>query len=179
MEMWLSVPYYTALWYLLRVIQFLEDGKITSSGVVKTLAGSAPLWGASVAWTYQTFLSLPTDPGGCFVVTAASRGHRKFVGPFLEAPHRGETRLSNQQLATLWQFESLWHSRAPRTHAAFRKAYNFIGPIIARRITSPWIADAFYIALKPVELFARFLVNARVLKRIKDGASSPRLLRTN
>jgi hypothetical protein len=162
MEMWLAVPFYTALWYVFRAAQSAANGKIKFSGVLKTLTGSAPFWGASAAWTYHAYFSLPTDPPGCFIVTAASRGHRNFVGPFLEVPHRGKTRLVNQQLATLWQLEALWRGRAQRSHAVFRRGYNVVGPIIARRITAPLIADALYVALKPAEFFGRLLVNSSI-----------------
>ncbi len=81
-------------------------------------------------------------------------------------------RFVNQQLATLWAFEVLWRECAPQSHAVFRRGYNLVGPVIARRITSPWIADALYIALKPAELLARFLVNVSSFKIIKPGASA-------
>jgi hypothetical protein len=67
-------------------------------------------------------------------------------------------RFANQQLITLWQLEALWRTTALRSHTIFRRGYNLFGPIIARRITSPWVADAAYVALKPAELLARLIV---------------------
>jgi hypothetical protein len=37
----------------------------------------------------------------------------------------------------------------------FRKIYNHAGPVIARRMTSPWLADLTFLALKPLEWLAR------------------------
>jgi hypothetical protein len=162
----LVVPFYTAVWYVLRAVQLIQAAKITASPLVKTATSSLPFWAASVFWSYNTYLSLPDHfRPDCFVVTAASRGHRKFVGPFREVPHRGQTRLANQQLITLWQLEALWRTHDPRSHAVFRRAYNIIGPIIARRITAPLIADALYIALKPAELLARLFVHVITLRQ--------------
>lgn len=154
----LVVPFYTAIWYVLRAVQLIRAAKITASPLIKTTTSSLPFWAAGVFWSYQNYLSLPDHLETCFVVTAASRGHRKFVGPFREVPHRGQTRLANQQLATLWQFESLWRNNSPRSHRIFRRGYNIIGPILARRIRSPWLADAVYLALKPAELLAQLTV---------------------
>jgi len=50
-------------------------------------------------------------------------------------------------LITFWRLEALWQRRAPRSHTAFRRAYNRVGPVVAGRIggrtpsgrpSSPW-----------------------------------------
>jgi len=152
----LFVPLYTSIWYIARTSQALRNQPPDAVNLTVALASSLPFWALSVFWSYKTYLKLPDQPApDCFVVTAASRGHRKIVGPLSGVIHRGRKRLANQQLATLWAFEVLWRNASPRSHTAFRRGYNVIGPIIARRITSPWVADAFYFALKPAELFAR------------------------
>lgn len=157
---WLLVPLYTAVWYVLRAVRVIRNKRVNSSALAQVMLGSTPFWALSLYWSYKTYLSLPDHPPpDCFVVTAASRGLRRFVGPFAAVAHRGERRLANQQLATLWQFENLWRSSAPRTHAMFRSIYNRIGPMIARRIISPWLADVVYVALKPLEIAARQSLN--------------------
>jgi hypothetical protein len=163
----LLVPLYTSIWYSVRAVQTVRNHPVDSGKLTIALASSLPLWAVSALWSYKTYLSLPDQVQDCFVVTAASRGHQEFVGPFLNVPHRGRNRIANQQLATLWAFEVLWRNAAPRTHGAFRSIYNLIGPVIARRITSPWTADVFYLALKPAEFLARFLVNASAFQRSK------------
>ena len=154
----LSVPLYTSIWYSARAFRAIRNQPPEAVNLTVALGSSLPFWALSVFWSYKTYLSLPDQVSDCFVVTAASRGHRKIVGPLSGVIHGGRQRLANQQLATLWAFEALWCNASPRSHAAFRLGYNVIGPILARRITSPWVADAFYIALKPAEFFARCIL---------------------
>ena len=119
--------------------------------------GGLPLWLASGFWSWKVFESLPDKaPQGCFVVTAASRGHANIVGPLLEIEHCGRKEFANRQLITLRRFELLWNQRAPHCHAMFRRGYNKLGPVIASKINSPITADVAYVALKPVEIVARF-----------------------
>jgi hypothetical protein len=97
-------------------------------------------------------------PGGCFVVTAAGCGHRRFVGPFFEIQRHGRRIQVNQQLITLRQFEDLWRQRAPHSHRCCRFLYNRLGPAMAAQIRSPWLADLAYAAIKPAELAARLAI---------------------
>jgi len=163
----LLVPLYTSIWYVARAIYAVRTHPIASTKLMLALTSSLPFWALSVWWSYKTYLSLPDRETGCFVVTAASRGHRSFVGPFLNVTHRGGNRVANQQLATFWAFEALWRGHAPRTHAVFRRVYNVLGPAIAKRITSPWVADLFYVALKPLEVFARAALMLPALPTLK------------
>ena len=59
---------------------------------------------------------------------------------------------------TLWQFEAWWRDHAKRSHALFRRAYNHLGPVVARRISSAWKADLAYLMLKPVEFVAQLFL---------------------
>lgn len=170
----LLVPLYTAVWYILRAVHINRDARVKSSALSQAMLGSAPFWALSLFWSYKHYLALPDHPpGDCFVVTAASRGHRRFVGPFLLVAHRGQQRMANQQLATLWQFENLWRSFAPCSHAIFRSIYNRIGPVIALGIVSAWFADVVYVVLKPVEIGARLSLN---LAAIHTGSINSNLL---
>ena len=162
---WLCVPFYVAVWYSARAVQLVKKSNLGLKTYLVALLGSLPFWAASILWSQKTFGSLPDVTSGCFVVTAAGRGHRKWVGPFFETSRHGHRLQANQQLITLWQFEDLWRCRFPLGHRWFRHLYNHIGPFIAAQIRSPWVADVIFIALKPIELMAR-AVNPT--QKIKD-----------
>jgi hypothetical protein len=157
-KIWLLVPFYVAVWYSVRAANLIRHAPLKPGAYLAALLGSLPLWIGSVLWSRRIYETLPNNPPECFVVTAASRGHAGIVGPFIEISRRGRTRTVNAQSATLWQFEHRWHARAPRGHAVFRRIYNRLGPAIACRITRPWMADVAYLAIKPAELAAAFLL---------------------
>ena len=163
--LWQLVPIYVAVWYVFRVVQIIRQSPLEFGNYFWITLATVPSWLISWFWAKHIYEALPkTPPQGCFVVTAASTGHARLVGPFVEIERRGEAFRANQQLLTLWQFERLWQNRFPRSHRRFRRIYNRIGPVIAARIRSPWLADAFYLALKPVELAAT-IINRKALKK--------------
>ena len=158
MLLWLLVPLYIAVWDATLLVKIMPHSKLDPFAFVVTFLGSIPFWVGGVIWSRRVFESLPEKPPSCFVVTAASRGHRRFVGPFVITHRHGDPRSANRQLITFWQLEQLWRERAPQKHATFRRGYNAVGPIIARQIRSSWLADVTYLALKPAELTARLLI---------------------
>ncbi len=93
----------------------------------------------------------PAGYGDCFVVSAAAMGHPRFVGSRFD-PQSGMT--INLQLLRLWALEQRLASRWPVAHRSLRRWYDAIGPALARRISSPFVADVVYVALKPLELLA-------------------------
>lgn len=151
----LLLPFYVAAGYSIRAGQLVRAAKLKPSAYLKSLLIALPCWIASVSWAKQSFAALPDKSPDCFVVTAASRGHPAFVGPFTEITHHGRRRRANRQLVTFWQFEERWQRRAPASHAVFRRIYNFVGPVLARHLTRRWLADLTWFALKPAELLAR------------------------
>jgi hypothetical protein len=158
--LWLLVPLYTAAWYCWRAGQLMLQAQVRPLTYLWTMLGSSPFWIWSVVWSRNTYLSLPNvAPTGCFIVTAATRGHRRVVGPLVSFSHRGQIREANLQLLTFWRFEASWQQLAPSTHARFRRIYNRCGPTLARRLGSPWAADAAYLALKPLEILARVMLS--------------------
>ena len=159
---WLLVPLYVAAWHLIRARQLTRAAPFDFWTYFISFIGSLPLWLASWIWSKNIFESLPDDPGGCFIVTAAGRGHKKCVGPLIEITRHGRQLQANQQLLTFWQFENLWRNHASRSHQIFRRYYNQIGPVVARQIKSPWQADLVHLALKPMELVARLANKTRV-----------------
>ena len=154
----LVVPFYVAVWYGRRAAQLAKATNLSPTAIVLTVLGSTPFWVWSIVLSRQTYLKLPDQPPGCFVVTAASRGHACVVGPTRPVRHGNRGLLANRQLLTLWSFEHVWHESHPASHARFRRLYNVWGPRLARRITNPWTADITYLLLKPVEMAALLLL---------------------
>ena len=120
-----------------------------------------------IAWFVGLFLSivakyplaaeiydrLPDEPPeNCFVVTAATRGHRNVVGSWYD---NEQHRLLNQQLLTFWRFENRLQTSLPNLHRIIRKVYNRVGPTLARMIVFRFQADLVYLLLKPAEFVAR------------------------
>ncbi len=161
---WMLVPVYVAIWYSARALQLVVTSEVGWACICGWLAGSLPLWLGSLFWSQQAYQSLPDKaPTGCFIVTAAGRGHRKCVGPFYELDHNGRRLEANQQLLRFWQLEERWCSVSPRSHRQFRRVYNRFGPVLAARIKSPWLSDATYLALKPAEYLAVLLISKQAL----------------
>lgn len=117
------------------------------------LGGLMALTAIKVPLAQWLFERLPAErpPEGCFVVSAAARGHRRFVGSWLD-PATG--RPVNRQLQRLRAFEDALRIGFPRLHRLLRAIYNRIGPSIARRTGHPLLADVTYLLLKPLELLA-------------------------
>lgn len=158
LKIWMVVPFYVAIWYSLRAVQFARETKLGSKELWGSILGTLPFWFGSVIWSQSTYTSLPDTQQGCFIITAAGHGHRKFVGPFTEIKRHGRRIQANQQLVTFWEFESLWRNYEPCTHRFFRRIYNRFGPTIAAHIQSPWLADLTYIAVKPVEIAVKLAI---------------------
>ncbi|HEY5231971.1 MAG TPA: DUF6688 family protein [Verrucomicrobiae bacterium] len=159
---WMCVPFYVAAWYSIRAAQLMKAAGLKFRNYLWALLGSLPFWLLSIWWSKNIYASLPDKaPDGCFIVTAAARGHQKFVGPFFEIEHRGHARFANRQLITFWKFESLWCKKFPRSHGNFRKVYNRTGSRIAKKIHSPWLADLTFVALKPAEWLVSFMLQQR------------------
>lgn len=151
------IPVYTFVWYFTLALHAGRRSPQSFLAYLYTLLGSLPFWAAGVFVSIQKYKSLPNTPPDCFIVTAATHGHAGLVGPFTNAVHRNEIRQVNRQLLTFWRLENIWQLHAPRSHRLFRKIYNRIGPLIARRIRSPWLADMVYLMLKPAEWMAAIL----------------------
>lgn len=160
--LWMLVPLYVSVWYWFRAVQLIKESKPGLKPLLlNAMIGSVPFWIGSVLWSRQAYAALPDVAPGCFIVTAAGRGHSQLVGPFFEIERNGRTLQANRQLLTLWQFENLWRSQSPQSHRHFRRFYNRVGPVVAARIKSPWTADIAYLAIKPVELVARMVAAGR------------------
>jgi hypothetical protein len=155
---WFLVPLYVSVWYLIRACQLFIASNMTVRTLVSSFLWTIPLWITTFILTRKCYASLPDQAPSCFIATAASRGHSVVVGTRRRVRHDGQDREANQQLMTLWNLEDLWARRAPNGHARFRKVYNVVGPMVAARVASPFVADVVYLALKPVEITARIIL---------------------
>lgn len=167
-EFGLLVPFYVAIWYSARAVEQIKKARLNFWIYLISLACSLPFWLWSWLLSRSEYASLPQKAPDCFIVTAAGQGHAAFVGTHIEIERNGRRLLANQQLITFWQFEDLWRNFAPRSHRIFRCGYNRVGPMIAAQIKSPWLADFTYLAIKPLELVAKF-ANA-TMGKIKNFA---------
>lgn len=159
--LFLLVPCYIQAWFLWRVYDLREILVPAWRRLAAGLLTGLPCWIAAVIMARRNYVALP-ESTDCFVVTAASHGHRVLVGPTQPVQHRGHLRAATRQLATFWALEAVWQEVAPRTHRIFRRTYNRLGPLIARRIRTTWRADIVYLLLKPAELLARIAVSRSV-----------------
>jgi hypothetical protein len=114
-----------------------------------TLSWSVAVWSAVVYYR-----SLSTTAPDCFIAAAAARGHPRFVGSRRVRMANGHTLRVNRQLRVLKGFELALLALAPGIHRPLRAVYNRLGPVAARRIRHPLLADLAYVALKPAEWLA-------------------------
>lgn len=121
-------------------------------------------WRYAVLRAVEAYQKLPTEDPSCFIATAAARGHMQFVG----SRDVGRSYRVTNQLEYLKAFELLLRSTCPHLHGRLRRIYNRVGPAVARRIRSPWVADAVYLLLKPLEWMAWTVV--RVVARVPGDA---------
>jgi hypothetical protein len=104
---------------------------------------------AKIPLASRLYADLPDElPEGCFIVSAATRGHPRVVGAWHEATL---DRVVNRQLLEFWAFEAKLQKRYPRFHRQLRRIYNCIAPSIARGVRFRWQADILYWTLKPMQ----------------------------
>ena len=91
---------------------------------------------------------IPQGYGDCFIVSAAAKGHpyivRSWIHPTIGKP-------VNHQWHIFKSFEALLAYYFPVFHWKLRCFYNYVGPLIARKIRNSWQADFVYFLLKPIE----------------------------
>ncbi|MEK6237175.1 MAG: hypothetical protein N2C14_20900, partial [Planctomycetales bacterium] len=100
-------------------------------------------------------LSIKPMRDDCYVATAAANGHARFVGAKSTVFANGETAPVNDQPRHLKCGELALKAAAPRLHRLIRRAYDFLGPRLAKRLAHPILADLAYLALKPAEWLVR------------------------
>ena len=166
--------YTLALLYARRKIRF-QFGLKRAFAVVTWIAGYFAAWRISVDLMLVEYAKLPKEaPQNCFVATAAARGHSGFVKGCEVKTRSGECIRVSQQMQILKGAELLLRAIFPRAHRLLRRFYNHFGPKLASHISTPWRADAAYLALKPAEWLA-LVVFKMLLNHNSRTASISRL----
>ncbi len=126
------------------LVQFLS--------VVTWLGAFMGLCRTSIDLSLKKYSTLPLEPPeGCYVATAAARGHKAFVGVQDDLCNAFPVSL---QLCRLKAFELTVRSLCPALHCGLRKIYDCVGPLAASYICNRYLADAAYVLLKPAEWLA-------------------------
>ena len=114
----------------------------------------------------------------CYVCTAAARGHRRVVKSEPLLCPDGRVLRVNRQMRYLKCAELLFMQMAPRFHYTCRSVYDVVGPLVARTLAHPLLADLAYVSLKPLEWLAKAGIGALVpnpeilLNRVYLGETS-------
>ena len=144
------------------------DGKSCHWAVGWLLAYAAS-WKYSLDAMLAEYAKLPTVEPKCYVSAAAAHGHAQFVGvaQFRELDAVCDLHSAypvNMQMCRLKFLEFALAAALPGVHRAVRRAYNACGPRAAAACRSNvWLADASYLALKPLEVVAELL---RIVARV-------------
>jgi hypothetical protein len=115
------------------------------------LAGFWMTWKWALESMMVEYSKLPTTNPNCFVSSSAACGHRWLV----KSTALPGGQLVNRQMKRLKFLEFALAAVFPTLHSVVRGIYDHLGPPLAsicRR--NVWIADATYLALKPVEQLA-------------------------
>jgi hypothetical protein len=112
-------------------------------------------WWISVKCMLIEYSKLPTEPPDCYIATAAANGHRCFVRSEDVMLTSGQTMRVNAQLRYLKCGELMIKAAVPIIHRFIRVIYDAFGPVLARCLIWPVLADATYILLKPAEWIVR------------------------
>lgn len=106
----------------------------------------------SVLESLRQYALLPvSDPGNCYIATAAAHGHPWLVKSRAARASDGSLVRVNRQLAVLKAGELALRAVAPGTHRVLRRMYDQLGPAAARRVRNCYLADLAYVLLKPAE----------------------------
>ncbi len=157
---WAFAAYGTMAWYLIFRLKGngprFQFGLLRLFGVMSWLIAYLGAWRTSINIMLAEYAKLPTEnPGGCYVATAAARGHSCVVHSEGLTIDAGMICPVNDQMRYLKCAELVLRHTAPRLHRACRWIYNRLGPRLAASLVHPLLADAAYLSLKPAEWFAR------------------------
>jgi hypothetical protein len=148
---WLFFPTVSGLNYVLVALMFWRESERRAPKVGFVIAWVGGIFAALVAkviLAMRFYVQLPDEKPGCFVVSAAAKGHPSLVGSW---QHPELNKPVNRQWERFKAFEDVLALRSPQIHRALRGVYNRIGPVLACGVRNPWMADAVYLALKPLE----------------------------
>ncbi len=155
---WALAAYSTMAWYLVYRLKGdgprLQFGLLRMFGVLSWLAAYMGAWRASVNIMLAEYAQLPTEIQGCYVTTAAARGHRCVVRSDAIRIGAG-VRHVNNQMRYLKCGELVLRHVAPRGHRLCRGLYDRLGPPMASLVVHPLLADVVYFLFKPAEWLVR------------------------
>jgi len=120
-------------------------------GAAAWLAAFGAAWRFAMARMWEEYAALPLYPLECYVATAAANGHPGFVRSWPVVDSAGRPFRVNRQLLRLKCAELALRAAWPAGHRRLRRAYDAVGPRLARRLRRPLLADAAYLFLKPAE----------------------------
>jgi hypothetical protein len=124
---------------------------VISAVLTRQLAGGVLALTQTCTHTFST-MSVHVIQRDChYLCTVAARGHTWLVQPERMGVRNGTPIVVNRQLALANAFEDLLHQRWPRFGRMCRRIYDRVGLPISRYITSPWMSDLVYLAMKPAE----------------------------
>jgi hypothetical protein len=134
--------------------------------VATTALGYTAAWPIAISQAQIVYSSLPTTSPACYVCTASAHGHRWLTRATPVQFPDGRVMLVTKQMRTLKAAEQLIAARFPRLHRSMRGVYDRVGPRIASRIRSRWLADVSYLFFTPIALAAWLILN--LLGRSRD-----------
>ena len=156
---WASAAYMTMAWYLIFRLKGdgprLQFGLLRLFGVLSWLIAYFGAWRTSINIMLAEYAKLPTENPGCYVTTAAARGHAYIVHSEPVMLDTGAVCCVNDQMRRFKCAELVLQQTAPQLHRACRLIYNRLGPRLAASLVHPLLADAAYLSLKPAEWLAR------------------------
>jgi hypothetical protein len=128
-----------------------DEHKFAAAWPFCWFAGYLLTWRLAIYTAAKFYHALPTAAPGCYVCTAAARGHARFVGARAIRCGDGSVVRVNDQLRHLKLAELALIAVLPRVHRLLRRIYDRIGPVAAARLRHPFAADLAYLSLKPIE----------------------------
>ena len=145
--------YSVVAYYLFRRPKEVRFKLIQAFGLFSWLAVYMAAWRQSIQLAIIQYQQLPTEQPGCYVCSAAAKGHDRFVKSSIRFI-KGDAVKINDQIRTLKAFEIALRAVAPNIHRFMRATYDAVGPVLANRLTTAWHADFAYATLKPLEWVA-------------------------
>jgi hypothetical protein len=120
-------------------------------GLLAWLGAYGVAWRLAVLRMLQAYAALPPTPPECYIASAAARGHPRLVRSRPAVAGDGRSFPLNRQTQRLKCAELAVQAAWPAGHRFLRRAYDALGPRLARRLRRPLLADAAYLLLKPLE----------------------------
>lgn len=124
------------------------------------LAAYIASWAAAIHLAIEAYAKLPTSPPGCYIATAAARGHACFVGSRQVRCADGRVMWVNRQLRTCKVAELALAAVWPRGHRALRAGYDAVGPLAAGLLRHRLAADAAFVLITPAAWLAGRVLGA-------------------